>query len=235
MFGPGRRFACRDWRSCAAILIAASFFSSGRASAATITVTTTADSGAGSLRDAIGIAAAGDDIIVPAGTYGLTSGPLQITAGVSITGAGAATTIIDGGGIDGVFHISIPDVPTESVEISGLTITNGAATQGGGIYIRFGTVMVTDSIITRNSASFGAVESSTGITGSPHRFIQKHDCQQQRIVPRRRHLQPGWRDVDPHGQHGHRQFSNGWGRRDHELRGRRRDHHQQHHQRQRGG
>ena len=152
MFGPCRRFACRDWRSCAAILIAASFFSSGRASAATITVTTTADSGAGSLRDAIGIAAAGDDIIVPAGTYGLTSGPLQITAGVSITGAGAATTIIDGGGIDGVFHISIPDVPTESVEISGLTVTNGAL--NGGIVIRQGLVMIADSIIEYNTSSF---------------------------------------------------------------------------------
>ena len=57
--------------------------------AATLTVTTTADAGPGSLRDAIAAAASGDTIDVPAGTYVLTSGPLRIAAGVTVAGAGA--------------------------------------------------------------------------------------------------------------------------------------------------
>ncbi len=44
---------------------------------AAITVTNTADSGPGSLRQAIADAPPGDTIVVPAGTYTLTSGPCR--------------------------------------------------------------------------------------------------------------------------------------------------------------
>ena len=84
----------------------------------TINVTTTADGVAGSLRAAIIEANASkghDTIIVPAGTYTLTlaganeddaaTGDLDIRNGMTISGAGADTTVIDGGGLDRVFQI----------------------------------------------------------------------------------------------------------------------------------
>jgi|RhiMetdeSRZDD1v2_1073273.scaffolds.fasta_scaffold20161_3 hypothetical protein len=124
------------------------------AGAATVTVTTTADGGPGSLRDAIAAAASGDTIDVPAGMYALTSGPLRIATGVTVAGAGAATTIIDGGGTDGVFDIRIPDAPTDFVVISGVTVRNGAL--NGGVQVASGTVTITDSVITGNTARTGA-------------------------------------------------------------------------------
>jgi len=82
------------------------------------TVTTTADSGvAGTLRECIKKAneSPGQTITVPAGTYTLAiagqgenaaaTGDLDIAANMTLTGAGATSTIIDGGGIDRVFEI----------------------------------------------------------------------------------------------------------------------------------
>src|SRR5438105_616173 len=81
----------------------------------TINVTTTADGVPGSLRAAIIQANSShghDTIIVPAGTYTLTlaganedyaaTGDLDIRGDMTISGAGADTTIIDGGGLDRV-------------------------------------------------------------------------------------------------------------------------------------
>src|SRR5439155_2998816 len=94
------------------------------AAAATFTVTKTADTNDGncdtdcSLREAIIAANASpgmDTIIIPPGTYLLSipgmeedaaaTGDLDITDGLILTGAGAASTIIDGGGVDRVFHV----------------------------------------------------------------------------------------------------------------------------------
>ena len=96
------------------------------------------------MRDAI-IAAnanAGADIItLPAGTYKLTiagtdenaaaTGDLDITGDLTINGAGAATTIVDGGALDRVF-----DVISGNVIFNDMTIRNGSARSGddgGGI------------------------------------------------------------------------------------------------------
>jgi CSLREA domain-containing protein len=120
------------------------------AQAATIIVNTTVDSlappaGACSLRAAIvaantntavggcpaGSATVTDTIVLPCGTYTLgiagadedanASGDLDIAGDLILTGAGARTTIIDGGGIDRVFEIR-----TGTVTISDVTIRGGA-------------------------------------------------------------------------------------------------------------
>ena len=85
---------------------------------------------------AAAVALAGDDMIqVPAGTIvtaGLTYGALADGV-VNIIGAGAASTIIDGGGTATVLVNAAP--PASAVNITGLTIQNGttalAATAGG--------------------------------------------------------------------------------------------------------
>lgn len=117
------------------------------------TVTKTEDTADGacdddcSLREAI-IAANADPgestISVPAGAYLITiagqdnagqSGDFDITSGVTITGAGADQTIVDGNAIDTVFHVISPG----EAEIRDLTIEGGDGsgdvfTGVGGIY-----------------------------------------------------------------------------------------------------
>ena len=56
-------------------------------------------------------------------------GDLDITGDVTIIGAGAENTIIDGGGIDRIFDV----FPGTNVSISGVTIRNGTARNGAGI------------------------------------------------------------------------------------------------------
>ena len=140
------------------------------ATAATFTVTKTADTNDGacdadcSLREAVvaaNSAAGADTIILPAGTYVLTlvgagenlsaTGDLDITDATTISGAGSGTTIIDGNAADRVFHL----LGTGTVTISGVTIRNGSVTGfGGGINKEgFGLVDVAQSIITGNTAS----------------------------------------------------------------------------------
>jgi len=141
------------------------------AHAVTFTVTKTADTADGacdadcSLREAVIAAnalAGDDDIILPAGTYTLTiagagenaaaTGDLDITSNVTITGAGAATTIVNGGALDRVFDIR-PMATT--VAFSLVTITNGSVTGfGGGIDNNStATVNITSSTISSNTCT----------------------------------------------------------------------------------
>jgi CSLREA domain-containing protein len=99
-----------------------------------------------------------DEIILPGGTYFLNrigddnnafNGDLDITEDVIIRGSGADVTIIDGGAIDRVFHIT----QTVSVTISGITIQNGAAVNGGGIANDGGVLTVISGTIRSNQAS----------------------------------------------------------------------------------
>lgn len=111
-------------------------------------------------------------IMLPAGTYTLTvagtneedaaSGDLDITGQsfdtLSIQGAGAAATIVDGGGIDRVFHVCPTgfDCVAKTVDIADVTIRNGDAgtDSGGGIRNR-GILRLTRTVVTGNTASAG--------------------------------------------------------------------------------
>ncbi|MEX0992430.1 MAG: choice-of-anchor Q domain-containing protein [Solirubrobacterales bacterium] len=157
------------------------------AQAATITVNTTNDElnsdGDCSLREAIqasntdtavsGCAAGSgaDTVDVPAGTYTIsiagddypnhnTRGDLDITADLTIDGAGADATIVDGADLDGVFHIApnhcCGGEPRVTVEISGLTIRNGEVDfdVGGGINVNpQSTLILNDSVVSANMAA----------------------------------------------------------------------------------
>jgi CSLREA domain-containing protein len=140
------------------------------ARAATFVVTTTADGNHGdctvslcTLRDAIIKANATvgtDTITVPAGTYTLTipgqgenaaaTGDLDITDSVTINGAGAATTIVDGGALDRVF-----DVHPGTVIINDLTIRNGkpADNDNGGGISNTGTLTLNRCVVSGNATT----------------------------------------------------------------------------------
>jgi hypothetical protein len=96
----------------------------------------------------------GDRIYVPAGTYTIASAAYNIATDVSIVGAGAATTVIDGAWLDRVFVIG-----NYSVFLSDLTITRGQAAwpggwSGGGAIYNNGTLTIANSAVT-NSAVHG--------------------------------------------------------------------------------
>lgn len=95
-----------------------------------ITVSSTADSGPGSIRAALAKAKAGDIVVIPAGHYSVTSSELGVNKALTIEGAGARTTILQGDTDNRVFDIS---PSTSLVTISGLTITGGHANGGAGI------------------------------------------------------------------------------------------------------
>lgn len=118
-------------------------------SAATLVVTSPADSGPGSLRDTIAAALPGDEITFSvSGVIVLTSGAITIGNAISVLGPGPASLTISGGGLDRVFTTS-----GNPVLIANLTIRDGKVAgpngpaggvgqnggpgvpaQGGGIY-----------------------------------------------------------------------------------------------------
>jgi hypothetical protein len=142
---------------------------SGRA--ATLTVTTTADGGAGSLRAALASAADGDTIDATgvSGTIALTSGELLVSSNVTILGPGPATLGIGGNslGSQHVFHIS----PGHNVTIAGLLIAIGYASgsfpanAGGGIYNDHSTLTVSNCIVNGNTATYGGGIYNNGESG----------------------------------------------------------------------
>src|SRR2546428_4332446 len=92
------------------------------AHAATITVTNTNDSGAGSLRQALADANNGDTItFAVTGTIGLTTDELLVDKSITISGPGADNLAVNGNAKSRVFYIGAG----RTVTISGLTITSG--------------------------------------------------------------------------------------------------------------
>ncbi len=87
------------------------------------------DSGKGSLRAAIVDAGNGDTVDFARGLHGsiTLASELPVSGSVTINGPGANHLAISGDGGNRIFDIS----GSSSVTISGLTITNGLAVQGG--------------------------------------------------------------------------------------------------------
>jgi len=94
---------------------------------------------------AVSLAASGDTIRVAAAIY---TESFTLGKSLNILGAGASTTIIDGGGVRTV--VTIPN-STAHVTLSKLTIRNGKATSGGGIN-NSGTLILTNSTVSGNWA-----------------------------------------------------------------------------------
>ncbi|HZQ81614.1 MAG TPA: Ig-like domain-containing protein [Gaiellaceae bacterium] len=100
----------------------------GEATGNTFTVTTTADSGIGSLRQAISDAngtAGADTITIPAGTYNLLSALPEIDDPVTIVGAGSSDTVLNFSAAAGSEGFTIDGV---AFGISNLEILHAATT-----------------------------------------------------------------------------------------------------------
>jgi len=108
---------------------------------------------------AISLALAGDSIMAAAATY---TENLHIAISLNLIGSGAATTIIDGGGVGTVVTI----VKGAKVGLSGFSIVHGVAQIGAGISNR-GVLKIQASIVTANQghASCSKESCSAGVQG----------------------------------------------------------------------
>ena len=125
---------------------------SGLARAATLTVTNTLDSGAGSLRAQILAAASGDTInFSVSGTITLASSLPAIAISLTIDGSGQAITV------DGATSFQILSVNSgATLNLRNLTIAHGFSSGDGGGVANEGTLTVTNCTFSNNS---------TGING----------------------------------------------------------------------
>jgi predicted outer membrane repeat protein len=162
-------------RSSYAAAAASLFAAVHCAEAATFTVSTTADAGAGSLRQAILDANAntGDDFIVfdvpgpGPHVIDLLSGLPTITGTVEVLNDGSGGVVSEPVTVQRSFAAGTPEflllgMGAPRVVIAGLTLRNGRATGGfgasagaGGIRVNFGDVTLRDSVISGNVGSNG--------------------------------------------------------------------------------
>jgi predicted outer membrane repeat protein len=139
---------------------------------ATFNVTTTLDvfdptDGKRSLREAITAAnnlAGADVIVVPAGVFKVAlagagedanlTGDFDVTDTVTIRGAGAGLTAIDGQQLDRVFDVSGTAPGSITVVLEKLTVRNGNVTgHGGGVQVGNANLVVRDAAVTGSRAS----------------------------------------------------------------------------------
>ena len=116
-----------------------------------------------------------DDIVLPAGTFNLSltgsddlaaSGDLDILEDLTITGAGATATIIDGGAQHRLFQI----FGGSTVTLADMTLQNGRSDDSGGAIASEGRLTLRDMVLRNNSTLLptlggGAIYSS-GLNGS---------------------------------------------------------------------
>jgi hypothetical protein len=133
-----------------------------RAEAQTFTVSNSSDADPGSLRALVAGAGDGDTVLIPASITSpivLTSGAVVIKKSITITGAGASLSVVDGNNADRVFDVSDDGVTHPAVTIADLTITHGKTTTlpgGGGVVLRDSdTLHLTRVLVTANSTIGG--------------------------------------------------------------------------------
>ena len=130
--------------------------------AATITVTSTADDGTGTLRQAVRDAVAGDVIRFAPSTNGtpivLEDDRIVVNKSIQIIGNGMDQTILSGGSEVRIFSID----GSSTVQISKLTIRDGFAAIGGGVRVRANSTLRMESVIIRECAASGASATQGG-------------------------------------------------------------------------
>jgi hypothetical protein len=152
-----------------------------RAVPATFAVTTTLDEvnpgdGKRSLREAVSQAnkhAGTDAIVLPAGVFRIAlaganenanaTGDLDIHDAVTVRGAGAGLTIINGQQLDRVFDVFGTAPGSIRVVLDGLTVCNGSVTvYGGGVLVGNANLVVRDSAVIGNRAALSGGGVSNG-------------------------------------------------------------------------
>jgi hypothetical protein len=128
-------------------------------------VSSSADSGAGSLRNAIATATAGDTIefnMSPGHVTSpitLTSGELDITQNLKIVGPGPSSLTISGNSASTIFSVA----DGVDLTISGLTLANGKSASSAGAIYNLGHLTLTDDVLSNNTGALaGGIFSESG-------------------------------------------------------------------------
>jgi hypothetical protein len=173
--------APRFWRIMKKFLpslfaLAACGFTIPEARAATLVVTTAADSGAGSLRATIAAASNGDTVQFAAALNGqaitLTTHELVIDKDLVIDGPGASQLTVTRSAAAGIANFRIFLITSKhTVRIQGLSITGGRppgeqVAVGGAIYNDGATLTIAHSTISGSSAGRGGGIYNSGINGA---------------------------------------------------------------------
>lgn len=143
-------------RSAAVLATALALAFAPQLVAATFTVSNANDAGGGSLRQAVADAnaAAGVDLVVfdaaVTGTIALTSGEIQISDSLTITGPGSANLTVSGSSVSRIFHVYDP-LALIDVTITGLTLTDGEAGEDSGGGILSDESLTLDDVVVTNS------------------------------------------------------------------------------------
>ncbi len=160
-------------------------FSLTNTCASSFIVTSSADSGPGTLRDIITNACTNITVTFdPSVTkITLTSGEIAVNKAVTITGTGANVLTVSGNNLSRIFNIT---AGTSTVSISGMTIRDGlpqagslttnATNGGGGILINSGTVNITGCVITNNNASNTGYAEGGGIDNEGTGVVTINNC-----------------------------------------------------------
>jgi len=109
------------------------------------------------IQDAVDASSSGGLIKVLSGTY---KENVRIDKSLTIAGDGMGKTIVDGGHAGSVFSLG-RNVPSIDVNLSGMTIMNGNATSGGGIFSLV-KLDLTDCLIAGNSAASSQIGQGHG-------------------------------------------------------------------------
>ncbi len=130
-------------------------------------VTSTADSGAGTLREALANVCSGTTItfdLAGAGphTITLTTGELQVAKNVTIKNSSGEKITVSGNSASRVFNINA----TKTASIIGLTMSGGSTTGNGGAIINDGALTVVNSTLSGNSAATDGGAIATTATGT---------------------------------------------------------------------
>ena len=129
----------------------------------TLIVTSAADSGPGTLRQAIANSAPGDVIVfdpsLAGATIGLTSGQLVIDKNLIIDGRAAPGIVVSGSGLSRVFQIaSRVDAEVRSLVVTGGKTADGAPgedAEGGGGILNLGTLRLVECVVHGNRTGHG--------------------------------------------------------------------------------
>jgi hypothetical protein len=148
------------------------------ATAATFTVSNLADSGPGSLRQAVldaNAAPGADEIAFTPGLTGtitltFASGEIRITDSLVVDGPGATVLTVDAVRQSRIFHVENSEVATPiDVTLSGLTLTRGAAGPrgpGGAVFADSENLTILDSVISNSSSGLDQDPPAAGCGGN---------------------------------------------------------------------
>lgn len=118
----------------------------------TYSVTSTADAGVNSLRQAMLDAVNGDTVFVSTtDTIRITSGPISVTTSIVITGGtGKPTKVISGESTSKLFVFNTTGI---NAKVSNLCLVNSIGTRGAAIYALLGTLVVDSCHFENNTAN----------------------------------------------------------------------------------